>query len=239
MHGRYIGSSTTAVSLGKKHRGEKAIRSGDMTMKCPNCGAEAGGDFRFCSMCGYSYDPRAVRPQQGYMSSPPQRDDSKTILIIVIVIVALIVVPIVLGAILYFMVLGFGGTSTTTPAATYAKSTVTGGSRISILSITKTDVAWDDVRVQLNDWVEFAGWGTKTADLDGGYAITASYAAESLGTLSVTLTVTDVAGNGFVSGGDYFIVTASPVFSSATTYSAVLIYEPTGERIGAGITFTG
>jgi len=153
-------------------------------------------------------------------------------------IVVVIVVVFVLPMILYVMVLGFGGTSSMTPAATFAKSPVTDGWRVSIVSITRMDVPWDDIRVQLNDGTNFAEWGTMRAGLDVGYMVTVPYGTEFLDTLSVTLTVTDVAGNGFVSGSDYFTVTATS-FGSGTVYWAALIYEPTGERIGTGITFTG
>jgi hypothetical protein len=54
--------------------------------------------------------------------------------------------------------------------------------------------------------------------------------------------VFDVAGNGLVSGSDYFRVFTyggATAFSSGTTYTAVLIYTETGEKIGTGTTFTG
>lgn len=127
----------------------------------------------------------------------------------------------------------------TTPAATYSKQQVTGGWRINIVSITKLDVSWDDIRVQLTDGTYFAEWDPEKADLDSGTVVTAAYPVEYLNTLAVRLTVTDVTGNGFVGGSDYFTVTATGGFDSATTYSAVLIYTETGEKIGNGVTFAG
>jgi hypothetical protein len=117
---------------------------------------------------------------------------------------------------------------------------VIGGWQINIVSVTKTDIPWDQINVQLNGGTDSVGWSIKTADLDGGFNITAPYAAKLLGTLSVTLTVTDNSGSGFVSGGDYFTFTSNPVFSSTMTYTVVLIYEPTGDQMSpGGITFTG
>jgi len=205
-------------------------------MRCPNCGTEAGGDIKFCPRCGYSYDQRAVTPQQGYIQPQPQ-GMSKTTLVIIILLVVLVIVPVVLSAILYIMVLGFGGTSTT-PGATYVQAPITNGEQVTIVAISRTDVRWDDIKVQLSDGTYFAEWDPRTADLDGGSAVTAPYAAEFLGTLLVGLTVTDVGGNGFVSGSDFFRVTATS-FDSEAFYSAVLIYEPTGESIGTGVTFAG
>jgi flagellin-like protein len=158
----------------------------------------------------------------------------------VIATILMVAITVVLAAVLYVMVLGFGGTSTTTPAATYSKAPIVGGEQINIVSITKTDVAWDQIKVQLSDGTNFAEWETVTADLDGGSAITAQLGMDTLGTLNVYLNVTDVGGNGFVSGSDYFKVTgAGGVFASGTTYSAVLIYTETGEKIGTGVTFNG
>ena len=160
----------------------------------------------------------------------------------VIATILMVAITVVLAAVLYVMVLGFGGTSTTTPAATYSKGPITNGEQINIVSITKTDVAWDQIKVQLSDGTNFAEWETNTADLDGGSAVTMNYTTDTLGTLTVCLLVTDVGGNGFVSGSDYFKVYtyggATP-FASGTTYSAVLIYTETGEKIGTGVTFNG
>jgi hypothetical protein len=53
--------------------------------------------------------------------------------------------------------------------------------------------------------------------------------------------VFDLAGNGYVSGGDFFQLFTyggTTAFSAATSYGAVLIYEPLGEKIGTGIVFT-
>ncbi len=147
-------------------------------MRCQNCGTEADRSYRFCPRCGHKYDPTAVRPQQRYMPSQPHRDDSKIAFIIIAIVVVFVVVSIVLSAILYFMVIGFGGSSTTTPAAAYSKLSVEGGVRISILSITKSDVWWDDVRVQVDEGIHFAEWETRGVDLDGGNPVTASYATE-------------------------------------------------------------
>ncbi|MCU0860290.1 MAG: hypothetical protein MUE55_06870, partial [Thermoplasmata archaeon] len=62
-----------------------------------------------------------------------------------------------------------------------------------------------------------------------------------LGTLTVCCAVFDLAGNGYVSGGDFFQLFTyggTTAFSAATSYGAVLIYEPLGEKIGTGIVFT-
>jgi len=155
----------------------------------------------------------------------------------VIATILMVAITVVLAAVLYVMVLGFGGTSTTTPTATYQKATISNGEKITIVSITKTDVPWDDVTIQLSDGTTIAQWTpTKTSQSS---TATHSYGAQGLGSLSVTCNVTDVSGNGYVSGTDYFTLWSSTGFSSGTQYTAVLLYEPTGERMGQGVTFTG
>jgi hypothetical protein len=150
-----------------------------------------------------------------------------------------IIVTFGLAALLYAMVLGFGGEYIETPAATYSKSSVTGGWRITIIGITKSDVPWSNVRVHLTDGSDFAEWRPLTTDLDNSPGITVSYTARPLGTISVALNITDLAGNGFVNGGDFFQVVSDTGFLPSVVYRAVLIFEPSGEQIGTGISFTG
>ena len=133
----------------------------------------------------------------------------------------------------------FTGVVPITPAATYSKASISGGVQVNIVSITRTDVAWDQIKVQLSDGTNFWEWSTATDDLDGGSALTHDYGVQTTGGISVYLNVTDVGGNGFMSGSDYFRVTASPAFATGTSYTAVLIYTETSEKIGTGIAFTG
>lgn len=156
----------------------------------------------------------------------------------VIATILMVAITVVLAAVLYVMVLGFGGTQQTTPVATYSKATISNGVKITIVSISKTDVIWDDVKIQLSDGTNFAEWSPIADNLDNGSASSNNLGSANLGALGVTCIVFDIAGNGYVSGSDYFTLTASS-FSSTTTYTAVLVYKVTGERIGTGSSFTG
>ncbi|MCJ7463343.1 MAG: type IV pilin N-terminal domain-containing protein [Thermoplasmata archaeon] len=158
----------------------------------------------------------------------------------VIATILMVAITVVLAAVLYVMVLGFGGTSTQTPAATYQKNTITNGQKITIVSITKTDVPWDDVKIQVSDGTNIAAWSPTKAALSTTVAV--NYTTQTLGSLTICVIVTDVSGNGYVSGTDYFQVFTyggATAFASGTQYSAVLLYEPSGERCGQAITFTG
>jgi flagellin-like protein len=159
----------------------------------------------------------------------------------VIATILMVAITVVLAAVLYVMVLGFGGTSTQTPAATYQKNTITNGQKITIVSITKTDVPWDDIQIQLSDGTNTAVWNTTKAfqSTVAGH----NYSAKTTLTgLTVCVWVFDISGNGYVSGTDYFTVFTyggATAFSSGTQYTAVLLYQPSGERCGQGMTFTG
>jgi len=160
----------------------------------------------------------------------------------VIATILMVAITVVLAAVLYVMVLGFGGSQTSTPVATYSKTAISNGEQINIVSISKTDISWDKIRVQLTDGTNFGEWEPVATDLDGGSAVSMNYTTDGMGTLTVCCWVFDVGGNGVVSGSDYFRVFTyggAATFSSGTTYTAVLIYTETGEKIGTGVTFTG
>ena len=161
----------------------------------------------------------------------------------VIATILLVAVTVVLAAVLYLMALGFTGpSSTSTPMAAYQKQTIANGQKITIVSLTKTDIVWSDVKILLTDGTHFAEWAPLTNDLDGGSPISKNYSAQSFDTLTVCCWLYDISGNGYVSGSDYFEIFtyggADP-FSPATYYTAVLLYELTGEMMGTGVTFSG
>ena len=157
----------------------------------------------------------------------------------VIATILMVAITVVLAAVLYVMVLGFGGTSTTTPAASYSKATITYGQKVTIVSITKTDVPWDDVKIQLSDGTNIVQWSPAKANQLTATAY--NYSTQTVGSITVACVLTDVSGNGYVSGTDYFTLKyqGATGFSSTTTYTAVLLYKVTGERCGQGISFTG
>jgi len=158
----------------------------------------------------------------------------------VIATILMVAITVVLAAVLYVMVLGFGGTTTTTPTASYQKNTITGGQKITIVSITKADVPWDDVSIQVSDGTTIQSWTpTKAAVLAAGTTAVPLGGKIVTTGLTVYVNLTDVSGNGFVSGTDYFTITSSPALSATTQYTAVLLYESTGERCGQSISFTG
>lgn len=204
-------------------------------MRCPDCGAESGGDYKFCPRCGYPFDPYVRKPSPTYAPTRRGSESSLIIVIVVIVVAAMVAAPLLL----YLMVLGSGSVDRMTPDVGYGQVRLEGGLKITIVAITNENVPWDDVRVRIEDGGYYAEWELRSQGLDGGALSSATYSVEFLATRVLNLTVTDLRGDGLVSGMDYFVVTSDPFFSPSSAYTAYLIYEPTGGRMGAGITFTG
>ena len=104
---------------------------------------------------------------------------------------------------------------------------VTSGYKFAISWIDEDDIHWDALAIEVTDGVNTAGWtGLSAEDLTGAVGVTEDYGIAMLGALEVSLNVTDIAGNGYVSAGDYFVLIAS--FNSSVEYDVTVIYEPTG-----------
>jgi len=137
-----------------------------------------------------------------------------------------------LAAILYVMVLGFGSADVYAPVAVLSRNTVTNGVKFTFVSVSSS-TSWEDVRVTLTDGLESVSWSPHTYDLDLGSSSQIQLPAESLGAMTVTCTVSDIAGNGLVNSGDYFTLTTSgsSTFSPATTYTVTILHAPTGSSM--------
>lgn len=151
--------------------------------------------------------------------------------------VVAIVAEIGLSAVLYVMVLGFPSSGNDTPTAILLKDPIVGGVKFTI-GPTTSEVAWTELSILVDTLEVAVAWAPSTSDLTGDIGTTAVYGPDALGALSVTLTVTDLSGDGRVDRGDYFTLTASPNFSDSEEYSLAMIYEP-ADSVFAQSTFSG
>jgi FlaG/FlaF family flagellin (archaellin) len=161
--------------------------------------------------------------------------------ICIILAVVGILATVGLAAVLYVMVLGFGADDgMQTPAAALSRNTVTNGVKFTFVAVSSSSLYWDDVTIILTDGFEFVSWSPYAPDLNSGFDSELQFPLEYLGTINVTCTVHDVAGNGLVNSGDYFTITTSggATFSSATTYTVTITYDPTGSSM-TSTSFTG
>jgi flagellin-like protein len=159
----------------------------------------------------------------------------------VIATILMVAITVVLAAVLYVMVLGFGGTSAQTPTSSITKVTVTNGVKYTFAPMSK-DTPWGDVTVQLTDGTYTLVWSPTTAQLTDATppGIRNDAAGQALGTLSVYLNITDLAGNGYVNQGDYVIFQTSgaSTFSASVTYTVTIMHDPTSAEI-CHATFNG
>lgn len=104
-------------------------------------------------------------------------------------------------------------------------------------------VSWTDVTIQLSSGIDTISWSNLTAEDLNSNEMNATWHyghPQILGPMSVWLNVTDLAGNGCVDTGDHvsFTTSSSARFLTNTTYTIVLLYEPTGGSM-LDIDFTG
>jgi flagellin-like protein len=160
----------------------------------------------------------------------------------VIATILMVAITVVLAAVLYVMVLGFGGTSSTPGINVLRKSSIAGGFKIEFTAPT-AEVAWSDVTIQLSDAsAHTVSWnnGTTVGLTSTTQPKVWHYgSAQTLGSLAVWFNVTDLAANGRMSNGDYITLTVGGgVFAPSTTYTVTLLYEPTSGSMLA-YDFTG
>jgi zinc-ribbon domain len=200
-----------------------------MAMNCPNCGARMLDGASFCERCGMQI---GIPPFKSTQLRPQPPKDNKVLWIVAVVVIVVVVVPIVLSAVLYFMVLGFDGTTTQTPTSSLTKSAVTGGNKFTFAPMSM-DTPWSDVTVLLSDGYSVVAWSPQIDTLYGGGTIVWVGGSQMLGTLDVFANVTDLAGNGYVNQGDYFTFTlgSGQSFSPATTYTVTIMHDPSSASI--------
>jgi hypothetical protein len=245
-------------------REEMAMRS----RHCVSCGRGIDWDSMICPYCGHDYrmpanlaHPRPDEPVSGGMRAlfyilsilipivgivigavylmDPRQGHKRIGKVCMILGVVSLLLAVVISALLYAVVLNLGDRIEITPTAVLTRASIDSGCMFTIVAITST-VSWSDVSILLSDGHEMCEWHPSESALSDGTDVTQEFAPTSLGDLTVRCTVTDTAGNGRVDGSDCFTLTTSLTspFSSATTYTVRLIYQPTGEAI-ASMHFSG
>ncbi len=148
----------------------------------------------------------------------------------VIATILMVAITVVLAAVLYVMVLGFGGTQNTPNVQILSKTTITNGYQVALTSPTST-AKWVDVQIQLTNAGTVYAWNLKNVAWTG--TAPQNYTAPSTPT-GVTLLVTDLAGDGQIGSGDYLQFTMTGGFTGSVTLT--LLYTPTGSAMMSGAT---
>jgi flagellin-like protein len=147
----------------------------------------------------------------------------------VIATILMVAITVVLAAVLYVMVLGFGGTQNTPNVQILSKSTITGGYQVALTSPTSA-TKWVDVQVQLSVNGVVSSWDLKNIGT-GTYLWSASAPKYvNMGASNgVTLNITDLAGDGQIGSGDSLTFTAASGMTTPVTLT--LVYSPTGSAM--------
>ena len=146
----------------------------------------------------------------------------------VIATILMVAITVVLAAVLYVMVLGFGGTSATTPALQIPSVTTISspdGKKCTLTQPT-AEASWTDVTINLQQGGTTVSWEPVTGDLDDGTLMTAPYGLKTL-TVAIYLNVTDLGGDGNIDNGDYFTLTGA----LSGSYTILMVYEPTNGQM--------
>ena len=158
----------------------------------------------------------------------------------VIATILLVGITVVLAATLYVMVFGFGVDSNNAPVADITKESVENGLRFKFTPFSK-ETSWSDISIVLTAGSVSVAFTNITAEdlLSESGFVTAGFGSRDLGSLTVFMNATDLAGNGQVNQGDSFtLTTGGGTFSNNVTYEVFVMYDPNGAFI-TSMTFQG
>ena len=148
--------------------------------------------------------------------------------------ILLVGITVVLAATLYIMAFGIGiGQTNTPPVATVTKDAFGTGVKFTFTPVSR-DTVCGDVSIVLADGtntISFENISTESM-ASGGGTVTKSFGSRALGTIDIFLNITDLTGNGYVNGGDYFtFLTSGGNFSNTVTYTLYVMHNPTAAVI--------
>jgi len=133
------------------------------------------------------------------------------------------------------MVFGFG--ASTPPVADFTRTFVLGGFKFTFTPFSK-ETTWDKIVIILTDdsghAISFDNTTIACMSSSGDTPMTVTHCdgSRALGTLTIWMKATDLAGNGYVNQGDSVTLTAAGgQFSKITPYTINLLYKPTGDTI--------
>ena len=138
----------------------------------------------------------------------------------VIATILMVAITVVLAAVLYVMVMGFGGPSNTVPTGSFsAKDKISETTEKLTFGVITPEKPGSAFKVVVSEGTSSATFAITD---DSGTLVAAS------GTLTtVTVSFTDLAGNKVINNGDYLLITGQ----AGHTYNVSLLYSTTGDQI--------
>lgn len=164
------------------------------------------------------------------------RKDSKAVSPVIATIL-MVAITVVLAAVLYVMVMGFGGPSNTNPVASFSQAQKMSGNieKVSFGPFNK-DVKPSELKIVIENnsgTPQSTTYNMPATDLTGALTVVASGTVTGLTSISYT----DLAADKKVGNGDYLTLTFAFPGTGANSYKVSMLYIPTGDSVGS-ITFT-
>lgn len=138
----------------------------------------------------------------------------------VIATILMVAITVVLAAVLYVMVMGFGGGETQTPTGSFTSTTkINSTAEKVVFGIITPDVRFDECKLVLehDGSIDTVDWTTETP--------TNNITADSVGVKAV-----DLADDDKISNGDYIIISGA-TSAMRGSWTVTLIYAATGDQI--------
>jgi len=147
----------------------------------------------------------------------------------VIATILMVAITVVLAAVLYVMVMGFGGTSSSAPTGTFtsAAKSSTANTMVFTFNTMSKDTQFTDCKVSI---VKDSGASSLTPALATG--------STGVTTTDTTYKVvsTDLGGDGKISNGDYLTISATTL-TSGSTYTVTLLYNDGSQICQKSLTY--
>jgi len=173
----------------------------------------------------------AVREDASGLSRPKPRSGKRWVVVLTIVVVSLIVASVIVYYVLIVLFTGFGSSPPLVdPVLPMQHYLLEDGFDCILGECIANDavLTWSDFTIELTDGRDHAAWNTSAQDLDSGTMTRYNYGLSSLGTLTVFLNVTDVAGNGVIDQRDKLEITAGGgEFTDDDIYLVRIIWKAT------------
>jgi len=147
--------------------------------------------------------------------------------------ILLVGITAVLAATLWVFASGLRGNDQIPPVGGMTVRTTETGFQFTFTPFSK-QTGWGDLKILITDSSDFAQWDNMTtAMLIGpGAPLTKAFGNKSLGNLSISCEGTDLAGDGYISNGDYFrLIATHGTFSHEFDYEVILLDRVSSSQI--------
>ena len=156
----------------------------------------------------------------------------------VIATILMVAITVVLAAVLYVMVIGFGGSGAQTPAGVITKVEINGRTSEKIyLGAFNPDTKWDQCKLILEN-TSAGGSGSNTYSMSHAAGVVTCTLVGTAGIVgtnpasSVTIAGTDLAQDNKISNGDSVTISGlSGLSNGAMSYKLSILYTPTGSVV--------